>query len=70
MSLLTDSLQTADKFPVVASLPLKNSLDLRTQVAKSFPWRKTFHDLALKIKEVTHKTSRKIVRGGYVYKSK
>ena len=61
------SLQTADVFPVVASLPPKNN------VCEWFRWRKAFlanHSLALKIKEQTGETSRKIVRSGYVYKSK
>ena len=46
---------------------------LRTPATKRFPWRETFlanHGLALKIKELTRETSRKIVRGGYVYKQK
>ena len=48
------SLQTADMFPVVASLPPKHNV--WTQVTKRFPLCKTFvanHSLALKIKELT-----------------
>ena len=44
---------------------------LRIRAAKRFPWRKTFlanQGLALKIKELTRETSRKIVCGGYELK--
>ena len=43
------------------------------QAAKKIPRRKTFlanQGLALKIKELIRETSRKIVCGGYVFKSK
>ena len=66
------SLRTADAIPVVTSLP-PEILRLRTREAKRFPWPKVFlvdQGLARKIKELTRETSRKIVRRGYVYKSK
>ena len=69
---IDSSLRTADAFPVVASLPPKNSV-CEPERQNDFPWRKTFlanHSLALKIKELTRETSRRIVRNGYVFKSK
>ena len=73
-SALFCSLRSADVFPVVTHSP-SEKWRLRTRAAKRFPWRRTSlvnHKLALKIKELTRETSRKIVRGavGYVYKSK
>ena len=44
-------------------------LSLEPERQNDFPWRETFlanHGLAHLIKELTRKTSRKIVRGGYV----
>jgi len=72
MSPIRSSLRTADAFPLVASLPPKNSV-CEPERQNNFPWRKTFlanHGLALKIKELTRENSRKIVCGGYVSKSK
>ena len=66
------SLRTADVFPVVASLPPKNNV-CESEQRNDFRDVKPFQPitvLALKTKELTRETSRKIVRGEYVFKSK
>ena len=68
------SLRSAGVFPVITSLPPKNNV-CEPEQPKDFRDVELFlanHNLALKIKELTGETSRKIVRGAvrYVYKSK
>ena len=70
LCVLSPSLRSADAFPVVACLPPKNSVCEPEQRNDSMTW--TFlanHNLALKIKELTRESPRKIVRGavGYVF---
>ena len=71
--LTVDSVACKQQTQFRSSLLSLRKKSMRTRAGKRFPWRKTFlaiNDLALKIKELTRETSRKMVRGGYVYKSK